>query len=262
MNLVGLRMNPNESQNDVRSRQLMVQQQLHSRGISDEKVLRVMARLPRHHFIPASNRGEAYFDQPVPIGLGQTISQPYIVALMTEKLQLEPSHLVLEIGTGCGYQTAILAQLARRVYTIERHETLARQARDNLTALSITNVEYHVGDGSLGWPGPLANETAVSGERENQTQGEVGVKAEKTGVDKKRATASFDRILVAAAAESVPPGLLEQLAEGGKMVIPVGPTHDQKLLLLEVKTDKNQRTKIKETLLCHCRFVKLICNSH
>ena len=250
-----------ESQNEIRQRQLMVQQQLRGRGISDEKVLRIMGRLPRQHFIPAAHRSEAYFDQPVPIGLGQTISQPYIVALMTEKLQLQPSHLVLEIGTGCGYQTAILAQQARRIYTIERIETLAHQARYNLTALNITNVEYYVGDGTLGWPRPLAGEAAASEENSTPDQKEIGVKAEKPQASKKPLTAAFNRVLVAAAPEVVPPALLDQLADDGKMVIPVGPPHDQRLLLLEKKIDQNRQIKIKETLLCYCRFVKLICNS-
>jgi len=192
------------------------------RNIADERVLKVMAQLPRHLFIPPENRSQAYLDQPVSIGLGQTISQPYIVALMTEKLQIQPQHLVLEIGTGCGYQTAILAKLARKVHTIEYLEELSRRGQENLAALGITNVEYHIGNGREGWPGELR----------------------------------FDRILVAAATEFIPPVLLEQLADNGKMVIPIGEPAGQKLILLEkVGGDINS---IRETMLCYCRFVKLV----
>jgi protein-L-isoaspartate(D-aspartate) O-methyltransferase len=201
----------------------MVQNQLRQRGISDKKVLEVISQLPRQHFIPPKNRHEAYFDRPVPIGLGQTISQPYIVALMTENLNLQPRHQVLEIGTGCGYQTAILARLVQKVYTIELLEPLGKQGRQNLTALGINNVEYHIGDGSLGWPEPK----------------------------------KFDRILVGAAAEETPPSLLEQLAVGGKMVIPVGKGEGQKLLAIE-----KSEQQLKESLLCYCRFVKLVQTSY
>ena len=175
--------------------------------------------LPRHRFVPAKHAQQAYSDQPLPIMLGQTISQPYIVALMTEKLALEQSHRVLEIGTGCGYQTAILAQLVSKVHTIEVRAELAEQARRNLTELGICNVEHHLGDGSLGWPGDV----------------------------------EFDRILVTAAAADIPSALLRQLADGGKMVVPVGRRSDQELMLVEKKGQS-----VRKTLVCHCRFVRLV----
>jgi len=199
----------------------MVEQQLQRRGIHDQKVLEIMAQLPRQHFIPPENHHEAYYDQPVPIGFGQTISQPYIVALMTEKLDLASHHRVLEIGTGCGYQTAILARLASRIYTIERIEQLARRSRQNLAEpdLQINNVEFHIGDGCLGWPEPM----------------------------------EFDRILIAAATDELPEPLLSQLAQGGKLVAPVRRYDGQQLLLLQ-----KHNNKMKETFLCYCRFVELI----
>jgi len=205
-------------ENESHQRYLMVQNQLRSRGITDERVLRVMEELPRHDFIPSQCRSEAYLDQPVSIGWGQTISQPYIVALMTEKLHLASQHEVLEVGTGCGYQTAILARLVHKVYTIELRESLARQGRDHVERQGITNAKYYIGDGWKGWPEPR----------------------------------QFDRVLVAAAAEKIPAALLEQLAEGGRMVIPVGKMTGQKLLLV---TKKNQQ--VEEKNLCYCRFVKL-----
>jgi protein-L-isoaspartate(D-aspartate) O-methyltransferase len=204
-----------------KQRQFMVEEQLRNRGIRDEKLLALMADIPRHLFIPPENRHEAYLDQPVSIGYGQTISQPYIVALMTQSLLLEPNHEVLEIGAGCGYQTAILAALVRRVYAVERLDPLLQLARQNLERLNIRNVDFCLGDGAQGWPDAH----------------------------------TFDRILVAAAADRVPPRLLDQLACPGRMVIPVGEFYDQKLLLIE---KKNHETT--ETLLCYCRFVRLIEN--
>ena len=208
-------------------RRLMVQNQLRYRGITDPNVLRVMEEIPRHLFIGPEKQPEAYLDQPVAIGFEQTISQPYIVALMTEKLQLTNQHNVLEIGTGCGYQTAILAKLAHRVFTIERIETLAQSAQHNLARLDITNVLYHTGDGTQPWPGPLP--------------------------EKPQLPPRFDRILVAAAAGTIPQALLDQLEDPGKMVLPVGPPGDQRLLLIE----KFQK-RLTETMLCYCRFVKLV----
>ena len=222
-----------ESDIDIQQRQQMVRQQLRGRGIVDKRVLEVMSRLPRQYFIPAELRGEAYRDQPVAIGWGQTISQPYIVALMTEQLQVESTHRVLEIGTGCGYQTAILACLAGEVYTVERIESLYGQARRNLAVFDFNNITYQLGDGRHGW-------IADCGE----TEGKGGV--------------LFDRIVVAAAAEEMPTGLLDQLAVDGKMVIPVGADHNQKLLLLEKYLDRKNQSKVKETLLCYCRFVRLV----
>ncbi len=201
----------------------MVDTQLRSRGIRDERILQIMETLPRERFIPpAENDAEsqrAYLDQPLPIGFGQTISQPYIVALMTQSLDIQPEHQVLEIGTGYGYQTAILAQLARKVYTMELIEELSQQARINVSGVGLANVEYCVGDAWHGWPGKIC----------------------------------FDRILVAAVAEEIPDVLLEQLAVTGKMVIPLGEGEQQILYLIE-----NQEKQIKKTFLCYCRFVKLI----
>jgi protein-L-isoaspartate(D-aspartate) O-methyltransferase len=176
----------------------MVAQQIKARGVRDPRVLDTMTQVPRHQFLPQEQRGEAYEDRPIPIGHGQTISQPYIVAYMTEALQVGAGHRVLEIGTGCGYQTAILATLAAEVYSIERVPELAERARRTLDAQGYTNVHILIGDGYAGWP----------------------------------EHAPFDRILGAAAAEDVPPVLADQLAEGGIMVIPVG-TWSQELRVLQ-----------------------------
>lgn len=154
----------------------------------DPRVMEVMARVPRHEFVPPSLRGQAYENHPLPIGEGQTISQPYIVALMTDLLDPEPDHVVLEVGTGSGYQAAILAELVGKVYTIEIIETLGRQAGERLKQLGYTNVEIRIGDGYHGW----------------------------------EEHAPFDGIIVTAAAPAVPPPLVEQLKPGGVMVIPVG----------------------------------------
>jgi protein-L-isoaspartate(D-aspartate) O-methyltransferase len=166
----------------------MVDQQLHARDIHDPRVLDAMRRVPRHLFVPDNVRPEAYRDYPVPIGYGQTISQPYIVAFMTEALELEPSHSVLEIGTGSGYQAAILAELSRSVYTIEIVEPLALRAKKTLASLGYRNVAVRLGNGYLGWP----------------------------------EHAPYDRIIVTAAPEEIPPALVEQLKVGGLMAIPVG----------------------------------------
>jgi protein-L-isoaspartate(D-aspartate) O-methyltransferase len=166
----------------------MVAEQIRARGVADSGVLDAMTRVPRERFIPEESRHEAYADRPVPIGFGATISQPYIVGYMTEALKVEPSHRVLEIGTGCGYQTAVLAELAARVYSIEVIPELAARARGTLESLGYTNVLVRTGDGHDGWPDE----------------------------------APFDRILGAAAASEVPGALVAQLADGGIMVIPVG----------------------------------------
>jgi len=171
---------------DARAR--MVADQIRARGVSDPRVLGAMTRVPRERFVPEDLRHEAFDDRPLPIGHGQTISQPYIVAFMTEALKLEPSHRVLEIGTGCGYQTAVLAELAGEIYSIELVETLAERARATLEGLGYTNVHVRAGDGHAGWP----------------------------------EQAPFDRIIGAAAPADVPPALVEQLAEGGILVMPVG----------------------------------------
>ena len=179
-------------------RERMVAQQIKARGVRDLRVLDTMAQVPRHQFLPEAQRGEAYEDRPIPIGHGQTISQPYIVAYMTEALQVGAEHRVLEIGTGCGYQTAILAELAAEVYSIERVPELAERAGRTLDAQGYTNVHILTGDGYAGWP----------------------------------EHAPFDRILGAAAAEDVPPVLAGQLADGGILVIPVG-TWAQELRVLQ-----------------------------
>jgi len=201
------------------ARRAMVEEQIRRRRVTDESVLAAMAQVPRHEFVPAELRGRAYEDAPLPIGEGQTISQPYIVAAMTAALRLRGSEKVLEIGTGCGYQGAILGCLASEVYTIECRSELAADASERLAGMGYTNVHVHCGDGTLG----LAE------------------------------LAPFDGILVAAAAPSVPGPLVEQLASGGRMIIPVGDAENQELHLIE-RTDRALRT----TILEPCRFVPLI----
>lgn len=208
-----------EEQKYRERRERMVKTQLIPRGIKDQRVLDVFAKVPRHLFVDPVQRHMAYSDHPLPIGLEQTISQPYIVALMTQSLALKGNENVLEIGTGSGYQTAVLAELARHVYTVERLPQLSEKAQNILQELQYNNISFRVGDGTGGWP-------------------------EK---------APFEAILVAAASESVPPALIEQLSLGGRMVIPVGDSPVQDLLLLI----KNQQC-IEEQNLCGCRFVPLI----
>jgi protein-L-isoaspartate(D-aspartate) O-methyltransferase len=181
---------------DARAR--MVADQIRARGVSDPRVLDALARVPRHLFVPEELRGESYDDRPLPIGLGQTISQPYIVAYMTEALKVEPSHRVLEIGTGSGYQTAVLAELAVEVFSMELIPELADRARLALAGMGYANVHIRAGNGYGGWP----------------------------------EHAPYDRILGAAAADALPSALLEQLAEGGILVIPVG-TAFQELRVLQ-----------------------------
>ena len=201
---------------DARAR--MVADQIRARGVRDPRVLRAVERVPREMFLPDAQRAEAYEDRPVPIGYGQTISQPYIVAYMTEALQVEPSHRVLEIGTGCGYQTAVLAELAAEVYSIELIAVLAEGARRTLDRLGYANVHVRAGDGHAGWP-----------ER-----------------------APFDRILAAAAPPSVPPALIEQLIDGGILVIPIG-VDEQELRVLQ---RRGGRVELLSTL--PVRFVPMI----
>lgn len=192
---------------------------LEAQGITDQKVLEVMRRIPRHLFIANALWDHAYADHPVPIDRGQTISQPYIVALMTQALRLEKTDRVLEIGTGSGYQTAILAELAQHVYTIERFAELSEKAQKLLADAGYTNISFRVGDGTLGWP----------------------------------EEAPFDKIIVTAAAPEVPAALLEQLAEGGRLVIPVGGRQLQTLLALTKEHGKLQKEE-----LCACSFLPLI----
>lgn len=177
----------------MEARTRMVAEQIRARGVSDARVLDAMTRVPRERFVPEALRQEALADHPVSIGFGQTISQPYIVGYMTEALRLEPSHRVLEIGTGCGYQTAVLAELACEVYSIEVLPALAERARATLAALGYTNVHVRIGDGHQGWP----------------------------------EHAPYDRILGAAAPAAVPPALMEQLVEGGILVLPIGTTYQE-----------------------------------
>lgn len=179
------------------ARRRMVRRQLLARGVDDRRVLAAMATIPRHLFVPPSLAGAAYDDAPLPVGEAQTISQPFMVALMTVAVRPRRTHSVLEIGTGSGYQTAILAHLVRRVYTIERLPALAESARGRLASLGYDNVEYHVGDGSLGWP----------------------------------ETAPFDGILVTAAAPLIPGPLIDQLAPGGRIAVPVGDRALQELIV-------------------------------
>ena len=177
------------------ARKRMVEEQIAARGVLNPRLLAVMESVPRHLFVPADDLPWAYADGPLPIGYGQTISQPYIVALMTELLQVESTHRVLEVGTGSGYQAAVLGQMAVEVHTVEVIPELAALAARTLTDLGYTNVHVHAGDGSLGW----------------------------------LETAPYDWILVAAAAPSAPQPLLDQLADGGRLVIPVGSRGFQQL---------------------------------
>jgi protein-L-isoaspartate(D-aspartate) O-methyltransferase len=180
----------------------MIDEQLKARDIRDERVLSAMATVPRHLFIPESARGGAYGDFPVPIGHGQTISQPYIVAFMTQALDVDPTHRVLEIGTGSGYQAAVLSVLAKEVFTIEIIGPLAERARTTLTDLGYRNVEVRTGNGYQGWP----------------------------------EHAPYDRIIVTAAPDDVPPALVQQLKIGGLMAIPVGVVDQELRILRRVPT--------------------------
>lgn len=203
----------------AKARQRMLECDLKGRGITDPDVLRVMEEIRREEFVPGQYQSQAYSDGPLPIGLGQTISQPYIVALMTEELRLNPDCEVLEIGTGSGYQTAILCMLVKKVYTIERFAQLSESAQSLLNRLGINNVEFYIGDGSCGWP-------------EQKT---------------------FDRILVTAAVPNIPEPLLKQLVDGGLIMAPIGPPGIQELIVCQ-KT----KNKLTERFICDCRFVKLL----
>ena len=198
----------------------MVRLQLRSRGIEAESVLRVMSVLPRHRFVPGSARAEAYGDFPLPIGRGQTISQPYMVALMTAELGLGGRAKVLEIGTGSGYQTAVLAELAGEVYTVELIPTLLERARGLLDELGYRNIRYRAADGTYGWP----------------------------------EEAPFDAILVAAAAPAVPSALTAQLGDNGVLVVPVGRSQAFQTLL----TIRRRGARLEQHEGIGCRFVPLV----
>lgn len=215
----GPRMNPSDEISFSNLRLRMVASQLRSRGIKDPRVLDAMLAVPRHEFAPEPYRDQAYEDHPLPIGEGQTISQPYIVASMLEALALSPGDRVLEVGTGSGYVTALLAELASQVFSVERHAALADAARELLARMGYTNVRVIVGDGSLGF-------------------------AEGT---------PYNAIMVSAAAAEVPQALREQLVEGGRMIIPVGPVDSQQLQLIRMENGQ-PRTTLREL----CRFVPLV----
>jgi protein-L-isoaspartate(D-aspartate) O-methyltransferase len=200
-------------------RLLMVATQIRKRGITDERVLHVMATVPRHEFIPPLWIEQAYADEPLPIGHGQTISQPYIVAAMVASLGLTGSENVLEIGTGCGYQAAVVSLLAREVHSVELLPDLAQSAAERLQRLGYANVHVHSGDGTLGWP----------------------------------ELSPYDAILIAAAAPAVPEPLLQQLAEGGGLIAPVGEESKQELRLL---TKRDGQLLVKQG--GPCRFVPLM----
>jgi protein-L-isoaspartate(D-aspartate) O-methyltransferase len=199
-------------------RQKMVQEQLKPRGIHDERVLAAMAKVPREEFVPENLRNKSYWDNALPIGHDQTISQPFIVAFMTEQLRPQPTDRVLEIGTGTGYQTAVLAELVKDVYTIEIIEPLAKDASARLARLDYNNAHVKVGDGYQGWP-------------------EVE---------------PFDSIIVTCAPDKVPQPLTQQLKEGGRIIIPVGNGLDQQLFLLEKKDGQ-----IAQRAILPVRFVQM-----
>jgi protein-L-isoaspartate(D-aspartate) O-methyltransferase len=197
----------------------MVESQLRRRGVTDAAVLSAMDRVPRHEFVPPEFRHRAYEDAPLPIGEGQTISQPYIVAAMTAALHLEGDERVLEVGTGCGYQAAVLACVAKEVFSIEYHADLAAAAAARLDRLGYANVHVHCGDGTRGLPD----------------------------------FAAFDAVLVAAAAPAVPMPLLQQLGQNGRVIIPVGDVENQELQLIA-----RTRDAFRTTILEPCRFVPLL----
>jgi protein-L-isoaspartate(D-aspartate) O-methyltransferase len=200
-------------------RERMVRTQLAERGIREVRVLDAMSRVPRHEFVPETLRQEAYEDHPLPIGEGQTISQPYIVAAMLEHLALQTIDRVLEIGTGSGYVTALLSLLCAEVYSVERQAQLAALAESTLHRLGYRNMKMRVGDGSQGWP----------------------------------ECAPFDAILVSAATPEMPPALFAQLREGGRMVVPIGPASSQELQLIR-KIGGEPAVRVLEG----CRFVPLV----
>jgi protein-L-isoaspartate(D-aspartate) O-methyltransferase len=204
------------------ARRAMIETQIERRGVRDARVLNAMRSVPRHAFVPPDLRSQAYEDVPLPIGAGQTISQPYMVAAMTAALKLIGNERVLEVGAGCGYQAAVLSKLGREIVTLEYRSELAAATAKRLAEMHYDNVHVHCGDGTLGLPD----------------------------------MAPFDAILVAAGAPSPPPPLLAQLAEGGRMVIPVGNLESQELRLIEC-VERN-RDIFQTTVFDSCRFVPLV----
>jgi protein-L-isoaspartate(D-aspartate) O-methyltransferase len=202
------------------ARQRMVQQQIRARGIRDPNVLAALSKVPRHLFVPPLYRSMAYNDGPLPIGEGQTISQPYIVAFMTEAVRLKKTDRVLEVGTGSGYQAAVLAEIVQQVYSIEIVPTLGNEARERLQRMGYRNVSVRIGDGYQGWP----------------------------------EEAPFDAIIVTAAPERVPQALLDQLKEGGRICIPLGERDTVQRLVLVTK----EKERLKEEILFPVRFVPMI----
>jgi len=215
----GCQKQPTSTAEFAAERQKMVEQQLRPRGIHDERVLMAMTKVPREEFVPENLRDQAYQDSALPIGRDQTISQPFIVAFMTEQLRPRPSDRVLEIGTGSGYETAVLAELVKEVYTIEIVELLAKDASARLARLDYTNAHVKIGDGFQGWP-------------------EV---------------APFDSIIVTCAPDKVPQPLTQQLKDGGRMIVPVGSGVDQQLYLLEKKNGQ-----LGQTAILPVRFVPMV----
>ncbi|MBX7148418.1 protein-L-isoaspartate(D-aspartate) O-methyltransferase [bacterium] len=216
---MGIIINNDYSDHFVKARTRMVDMQLKSRDITDSHVLKVMSLLPRHLFVDEALAEQAYSDAPLAIGEGQTISQPYIVAKMTQELHLTGQERVLEIGTGCGYQTAVLALLTRQVCTIERIKNLALKARRHLINLNLKNIVLRIGDGSKGW------------------------------IEK----APYDAIIIAAGSPEIPKPLLNQLTDGGRMILPVGSEENQ--ILVKIVRDGD---RFKTYNLGDCRFVKLV----
>jgi len=204
----------------AKKRQIMIEKDIRGRGVTDKKVLDVMGKTPRHLFVEGHLRDAAYEDYPLPIDEGQTISQPYVVALMTEVLQLKPSDRVLEIGTGSGYQAAILAEIVKEVYTIEIRKGLAEKAEKRLKDMGYKNVKVKYGDGYFGW--------------EEYTP--------------------FDAIIITAAANHIPPSLIKQLKEGGRLIIPLGSTVYSQTLILAIK--KKGELNLQE--ITSVRFVPMI----
>jgi protein-L-isoaspartate(D-aspartate) O-methyltransferase len=213
-------LNGNSHPPDSPARLAMVESQVRRRGIHDARVLTAMSKVPRHEFVSPEHWDDAYGDHPVPIGEQQTTSQPYIIACMLQAAEVAPEDRVLEIGAGSGYQTALLAELAAQVFTVERHPTLAANARGTLERLAYKNIHMMTGDGSVGWP----------------------------------EQAPFDAIVVAAAAPRVPPALVEQLAPRGRLVVPVGDSQQQALQLYRKSPDGTVTAHSLEG----CRFVPLI----